>query len=59
MNHSARRQHHEQARKRHKHEKEQQARQAAKKPRSAFPRVLLAGAIAVIVAFVFVVAFTM
>lgn len=47
MNRSAKRQHHEQARKRHRHEQQQLARQAAKKPRAGFPRWLLVGGIAV------------
>lgn len=34
MNQSAKRQHHEQARKKHKHDAEQHARELAKRPRS-------------------------
>lgn len=41
MNRNAKRQHHELARKRHRHELEQHSREAAKKPRAAFPRWLL------------------
>ena len=57
MNRSAKRQHHEQARKRHKHELQQHAKDAAKQPRSAFPRWLLVGAVAIILAFVLAIAF--
>jgi hypothetical protein len=34
MNRSAKKQHHEQARKKHKHDQQEQAREAARKPRS-------------------------
>lgn len=47
MNRNAKRQHHEQARKRHRHEQQQLAREAAKKPKDAFPRWILVGGIAV------------
>ncbi len=56
MNQNAKRQHHEQARKRHKQEAQEHARELAKKPRSAFPMWLLFGAVAIILAFVMVVA---
>ena len=57
MQRNAKRQNHEQARKRHKHDQQQHAREAAKQPRSVFPRLLLAGAIALILTFVLVVTF--
>ena len=56
MDRSAKSRHHEQARKRHKHDQQQHAKDAAKQPRSAFPRWLLVGAIAIIVAFVLAIA---
>ena len=52
MNRSTQRQRHEQARKRHKHDQQQHAREAAKQPRSAFPRWLLVGGVLLILAFV-------
>lgn len=52
MNRSAKRQKHDQARKQHKRHMEQQARAAAKAPRSAFPRWLLVGVVAAVVLFV-------
>lgn len=57
MHRNAKRQNHDQARKRHKHDQEQHAREAAKQPRSSFPRWLLAGAIAIVLAFVLAIAF--
>ena len=57
MDRSAKRRHHEQARKRRKQEHQQHARQAAKKQRSAFPRWLLVGAVAIVLAFVLAIAF--
>ncbi|HEY3787480.1 MAG TPA: hypothetical protein VGL71_01440 [Urbifossiella sp.] len=57
MNHSAKRQHHEQARKKLKHDRQFHAREVAKQPRPVFPRLLLAGAIAIVVAFVCFVSF--
>lgn len=56
MNRNAQRQRHEQARKRHKHDLQQQARAAARQERPAFPRWLLIGSVALII--VFVVAFS-
>jgi hypothetical protein len=52
MNRSAKRQHHEQARKRHKHEQQQHARAVAKKPRTSFPSILLAVAVGLMLLFV-------
>lgn len=52
MNRSAKRQKHDQARKQHKRQMEQLARAAAKAPRSAFPRWLLIGVVAIVVLFV-------
>lgn len=49
MNHSAKKQLHEKNRKRHKHEMESHARDAAKRGRSKVPLWFLAGGIAVIV----------
>ena len=57
MNHNAKRQRHEQARKQHKHDHEHNARLAAKQPRSGFPRWMLIGGVALIFAFVLAVAF--
>ena len=56
MHQNVKRQQHEQSRKRHKQEAQEHARQLAKKPRSAFPMWLLFGAVAIILAFVMVVA---
>ena len=53
MNRSAKRQHHDQARKRHRHEKQQHAREVAKSPRGSFPRWLLVFAVALVLAFAF------
>ena len=52
MNRSAKRQHHEQARKKHKHEQQQHAREAAKRPRSPVPVWLLVAGVGVIILFV-------
>jgi hypothetical protein len=52
MNRSAKRQQHEQARKRHKHEQQQHARELARRPRASFPRWLLIGSVALILVFV-------
>jgi hypothetical protein len=49
MNRSARRQHHEQARKRHRQELQQHAREAAKKPRDRFPAWFLTVGIGVLI----------
>jgi len=57
MNRSAKRQRHDLARRKHKQEAQHHAREAARKPRSAFPKWMLAGAVAVILGFIFVVAF--
>jgi type VI protein secretion system component VasF len=57
MNQNARRQRHEQARKKHKHEQQQLARQAKKQGRSKTPRWLLIGGVVVILVFVLTVAF--
>lgn len=52
MNHSAKKQHHEKARKKHKHELQQHAREAANRPRSKFPIYMLAVGVAVLLAVV-------
>ncbi len=50
MNHSAKKQHHEQTRKKHK--QQEHAREAAKRGPSRLPLILLVAGIAVVVAFV-------
>jgi hypothetical protein len=57
MNHSAKKQLHEKNRKRHKHEMQTHAREAAKRGRSKVPLWFLAGGIAVIVAAVAMISF--
>ena len=47
MNKSARRQHHEQARKKHKQDQMAFAREAARRPKSAFPTWLLGASVGV------------
>ncbi len=54
MNHSAKKQHHEKARKKHKHELQQHARAAANRARSKTPMYLLAAGVAVLLAVVVV-----
>ena len=58
MNQNTRRQRHEQARKKHKHDQQQAARQAAKQERPKTPRWLLIGGVALILVFVLTVAFS-
>ena len=55
MNHSAKKQLHEKNRKRHKHEMQTHAREAARRGRSKLPMAFLAGGLAVIVAAVLLV----
>ena len=55
MNHSAKKQHHEQARKEHKHAMQQHARDAARRGRSKLPLVFLVIGIFVIIACVGVI----
>lgn len=55
MNHSAKKQHHEKARKKHKHELQQHARENAKKERSRFPLYMLAVGLAVLLGVVVVI----
>lgn len=57
MNHSAKRQHHEQARKRHRHEQEQHSRELARKKPSTVPRWFLAIGLACILIFILAVSF--
>ena len=57
MNHSAKKQLHEKNRKRHKHEMQTQAREAAKRGRSKVPLLFLAGGLVVIVAAVLMISF--
>ena len=52
MNRGAKRQHHDQARKRHRHELQQHAREAAKARKGTFPRWLLVWAVALVLVFV-------
>jgi hypothetical protein len=53
MNHSAKKQHHEQARKKHKHDAEEHARELAKKPPSTKAAWVLGIGIALLLLFVF------
>jgi hypothetical protein len=55
MNQSAKKQHHEKARKEHKHEMQARAREAARRGRSAMPLWLLIGGIGLIAAVVLIV----
>ena len=52
MSRSGKRQHHEQARKKHKQELQQHAREAAKRERSRFPIWLLVASIGLLLALV-------
>jgi hypothetical protein len=54
VNHSAKKQHHEKARKKHKHELQQHARESANRPRSKFPLYALAVGVAALLAVVVV-----
>ena len=55
MNHSAKKQHHEKARKKHKHELQANAREAAKRGRSKMPIWFLVMGIGLIAALVIAV----
>lgn len=57
MNQSAKKQLHEKNRKRHKHEMQAHAREAAKRGRSKMPMWFLAGGLAVIVAAIAMISF--
>ena len=57
MNHSAKKQLHEKNRKRHKHELQAHAREAAKRGRSKMPLAFLVGGLALIAAAVLVITF--
>ena len=57
MNHSAKKQLHEKNRKRHKHELQAHAREAARRGRSKIPLWFLAGGLAIIVAAVLMISF--
>jgi len=57
MNHSTKKQLHEKNRKRHKHELQSHAREAARRGRSKVPLWFLAGGIAVIVVAVAMISF--
>jgi hypothetical protein len=57
MNHSAKRQYHEKARKRHRHDLQQHAREMAKKKPSTVPRWFLAVGLACILIFILAVSF--
>lgn len=56
MNHSAKKQHHEKARKKHKHELQQHARASANRPRSRFPLYVLTAGVVAMIAVVVVMA---
>lgn len=55
MNHSTKKQHHEKARKKHKHELQQHAREAANRPRSKVPLYVLAAGVFALLAAVAVI----
>lgn len=57
MDQSAKKRHHEEARKKHKHELQEHAREAAKRGPSRLPQVLLVAGILIVVAFVLIVSF--
>lgn len=57
MNHSAKKRQHEEARKKHKHEIQAHAREAAKQGPSKLPQILLVSGIVLVVAFVLFVSF--
>jgi hypothetical protein len=57
MNHSAKKQLHEKNRKRHKHEMQAFAREAARRGRSKLPLAFLCGGLAVIAAAVLMITF--
>ena len=57
MNHSTKKQLHEKNRKRHKHEMQTHAREAARRGRSKIPLWFLAGGLAIIVAAVLMISF--
>jgi len=52
MSHSTKKQHHEQARKKHKHEQQEHAREAARRGTSNLPRMFLVGGIVLMIALV-------
>lgn len=58
MNNSAKKRHHEEARKKHKHEIQAHAREAAKQGRSKWPQFLLVGGVVLVIAFVLFAAFS-
>ena len=55
MSHGTKKQHHEQARKKHKHDMEEHAREAAKRDRSKFPLWILLSGVVIVIAFVLVI----
>ena len=57
MNRSAKKQHHEQARKKHRHDQEEHARELAKKKPSMMAFWILAIGLALVVAFVLATSF--
>jgi hypothetical protein len=57
MHQSAKKQHHEQARKKHRHEMQTHAREAARRGRSSMPVWFLVGGIGVIAALVLMLSF--
>ncbi|MDY3562605.1 hypothetical protein R5W23_004071 [Gemmata sp. JC673] len=52
MDQSAKKRHHEEARKRHKHEMQEHAREAARQRPSKLPLILLVAGIVLVIAFV-------
>ncbi|QEG28592.1 hypothetical protein GobsT_33750 [Gemmata obscuriglobus] len=52
MNNSAKKRHHEEARKKHKHEIQEHAREAAKQRPSRLPQIVLVVGVVLIIAFV-------
>ncbi|HEY1186266.1 MAG TPA: hypothetical protein VGE74_01355 [Gemmata sp.] len=57
MNQSAKKRHHEEARKKHKHDMQEHARKAARRGKSRVPLVLLVGGVVALIAFVLFVSF--
>ncbi len=52
MSHGTKKQHHEQTRKKHKHEQQEHARDAARRGPSKLPRMFLVGGIVLVLALV-------
>ena len=58
MNQSAKKRHHEEARKKHKHDLQAHAREGAKLGRSRWPQFLLIAGVVLVIAFVVIVSFS-